>query len=266
MKMKPIMGFIVRSLVLEGTLASTTSSLNVTQTAAYDVDLHECPLSCVDYSNGHSWIPYLSVSRLHRCQEPLLLQLSVKESLDNPVSNILIRTCSLASGLRTQSDNQATIENTKKADELYQSSLETAPACASVDKESQGDLQLSLDSDNSKESEGTVTILDCMQTYFAAEDNCDESFLYAYNNGTVAGLYISAGLGKSTVKSALNALSERLRAEGTVGNRTVAQLCGTERPSQYIIGISIDTTGNLTAVQKATQEWSKGECVADQGT
>lgn len=116
------------------------------------------------------------------------MQLSVKESLTDPNSNILIRTCSLASGLRTQPVNKVTVENPKNAEDLCRSNLETTSACASVGTESQGELQLSTNSRDSRKHGDTITILDGMQTYFAAEDNCDENFLFAYNNGTVAGL------------------------------------------------------------------------------
>lgn len=54
--------------------------------SSYDVELHDCPSSCVDYSNPHSWMPYLKANRLLRCQELLLLQLSVKQPLADPKS------------------------------------------------------------------------------------------------------------------------------------------------------------------------------------
>jgi hypothetical protein len=69
----------------------------------YYPDQHDCPLPCADFSNPHSWIPYLSPGRLERCKEPMLLQLSVSQPVDNPDSTIVIRSCTYGSnstGLR----------------------------------------------------------------------------------------------------------------------------------------------------------------------
>ncbi|KAL7775523.1 hypothetical protein CFE70_009366 [Pyrenophora teres f. teres 0-1] len=88
--------------------------------------------------------------------------------------------------------------NPKKADELCQSSLEVAPAYASMDIETQGEVQLSTNSGTRGDAEETAALMDGMYTFFAAEVNCDESFLFAYYNGMVAGMFSSAGLGKPT--------------------------------------------------------------------
>ena len=109
----------------EGDDPSPIANLN-----AYNPDQHDCPLPCIDYANIHSWIPYLSVDRLRRCQEPMLLQLSVTQPLDDPDSDILIRTCTL--GHLSASALPASLgvkENPKKSSHLFEKSLDIAPAC-----------------------------------------------------------------------------------------------------------------------------------------
>ncbi|KAG9191337.1 chitinase [Alternaria panax] len=157
------------------------------------------------------------------------------------------------------------VENPKMADELFQSSLEVAPACARIGTMSQGELEMSTNSGSSGDAGKAVTLLEGMQTYFAADDNCDENFLFAYYNGTVAGMYMGAGLGKKSAETTLNVLSEQLRDNGFTGNQTVAQVCGNGRSSERILGIAIDHSNNLAAVQKAALDWSKGECSAQPG-
>lgn len=108
----------------------------------YYPDQHDCPLPCVDYSNMHSWIAYNTVERLKRCQEPMLLQLSVTHPLDDPATSILIRACTLGSGpavksiAATAENSTATvpIENPKKADNIFEPSLDVAPAVVSTAK------------------------------------------------------------------------------------------------------------------------------------
>ena len=95
-----------------------------------------------------------------------------------------------------------------------------------------------------------------MQNFFNAQDNCDENIVFAYHKQSVAGIYIGAGLGKPTVTSVLNALANRLETDSPVDNRIVAQLCGSGRQPERTFGISINTTGDLAAVQKMIWGWS----------
>lgn len=236
---------------------------------SFDVDFYDCPLPCVDYANTHSWIPYLSVRRLHRCEEPLLLQFSVKQSLSDINSNALIRACSLGRNSYTSplapAAGAISVENPKKSDTLYQSSLKVASACLHMGTKSQSELQVSTNSGTGADISKTVTLLQGMHTYFAAEDNCDENFVFAYYNGTVVGMYIGAGFGKRSAKTTLNALSGQLQDEGFAGNQTMAQICSNGRSSEHILGIAVDHSSNLAAVQKTALDWSKGECSAQPG-
>lgn len=230
---------------------------------AYEVDQHDCPLACSDYSNTHSWIPYLSVERLRRCKEPMLLQFSITQPLDDPNSNILIRSCTLGSHADTGAATLKPVENPKKDEDLVQGgSLEVAPACAVVGTEVSSKMDLLISPGGTGDSQQITGLLDGMQKYFSATDNCDENFLFAYHRQTVASIYIGAGLGKPSVNSALKALTGRLRSDVMVANQTVVQLCSEERHPERIFGMSIDTTGDLAAVQKTDLDWSVGQCVS----
>ncbi|PQE29040.1 glycoside hydrolase family 18 protein [Rutstroemia sp. NJR-2017a BBW] len=55
-------------------------------------------------------------------------------------------------------------------------------------------------------------------------------------------------------------LREALLSNNPVSNRTVTQLCN-GRESTRIIGIAVDRTRDLNAVQKMAVDWSKGRCV-----
>ncbi|KAM5493021.1 putative chitinase [Microsporum audouinii] len=235
----------------------------------YYPDQHDCPLPCVDYANTHSWIPYFSVARLHRCHEPMLLQFSITQPLDDSASTILIRSCNAGNASSPAILRAAKpVPNPKHSKDLFQRSLETAPACITTNTEVPDKLQLAVsngtEQDNSGERYGGHIggLLDNMEKFFSAKDNCDENVLFSYHNKTVVSVYIGSGLGKATAQLALKALASRLRNGDTVSN-VVVQLCGRGRQSERVFGISIDTTGNLAAVQKAALEWSKGKCVLD---
>ncbi|KAI0385605.1 glycoside hydrolase family 18 protein [Hypomontagnella monticulosa] len=205
----------------------------------YHPDQHDCPLPCADYSNVHTWTPYFSVDRLQRCEEPILLQFSVAHPLDDPKTNVLIRSCSLAVSSKdvdrtTINATSIEIENPKKSDVLVESSLDVAPACAVDGAKVDGKLTFST-SRGGKGDGGVIGgLLQGMLDFFNAKDNCDETFLFAYHKETVASVYIGAGLGKPTVESAVEAVTERLSTGAT--------------------------SGNLAAVQKSAFEWSQGNC------
>lgn len=71
---------LAAALILTAVVAAQNESVTLNVDAiedephisSYDVDLHDCPSTCVDYSNPHSWIPYLNANHLRRCREPLL--------------------------------------------------------------------------------------------------------------------------------------------------------------------------------------------------
>jgi hypothetical protein len=237
----------------------------------YNPDNYDCPLSCVDYANMNNWIPYLSVDRLNRCKEPMLLQFSVTQPLHDPTSNVFIRSCSLESQYGINLSSLAITENPKKARYVAESTLESSPACSNAGTESNGTLEIVASSGGI--GWGTYNgdihrLLKGMRSFFEAEDNCDEKFLFAYHKQTVAGIFIGAGLGKRTVESALTVLNESLQQQqqqraGQIPNRTVAQLCSSDGGPDGTFGVSIDGTGHLAAVQKDLLEWSTGKCSSD---
>lgn len=83
-------------------------------------------------------------------------------------------------------------------------------------------MNIFTNSGTGADSDKSLTLLEGMRTYFAAEDNCDESIIFGYQNGTAVGLYISEDLGKPTVNTVPGALSDRLLNHGLASNRTVA--------------------------------------------
>lgn len=235
----------------------------------YVPDQHDCPLPCVDYSNVHKWTPFFSVDRLRRCEQPMLLQFSVSHPLDDPTTDVLVRSCTLGAdpseGDRTIINaTSVEFENPKTADGLVEISLDVAPACAIEGQERKGELSLSRSSGFGQASGSDVAaLLHYMEEFFNVKDNCDETLLFAYSKKTVAGVYIGAGLGKQTIASSLEAVAQGLQNTASVANRTLAQLCDIESKAEQIFGISIDTTGNILAVQRAAFDWVQGKCAID---
>ncbi|QPH01779.1 hypothetical protein C2857_005982 [Epichloe festucae Fl1] len=230
----------------------------------YDPEQYDCPLPCRDYANIHSWTPYLSVARLRRCSEPMLLQFSITQPLDDPESTIYIRSCTIngsgRDGILRMKESK--VENPKKTKDLYQGgSLKLAPACAAAGTEIQDKLQLAASRSSHQGNGKNVSALVLgMGEFFKSKDNCNEKFVFAYHKETVAAVYIGANLGKATATSALKSLSSTFQLQNLIPNRTVTELCSLKRGSDRIVGITVDTSRNLAAVQRTALEWSKGRC------
>ena len=237
-----------------------SSPIGVPET--YIPDQHDCPVPCVDYSNPHSWISYQSTIRLSHCQEPMLLQLSVTQAIDDSASSILIRSCKLTAG-PVAIFNATNIENPKKANNLYPQPLTYAPACKATGTQSQDKLVLAASSGVKGNGDEVANLLESMQPFFDARDNCNERFLFASYKQTVVSIYIGDQLGKATATSALRALAGRLRTNGAVANRTIAQVCSSGRHAESVFGIFIENNGNFAVAQKTTMEWSEGKCAAE---
>lgn len=230
----------------------------------YHPDQYDCPLPCIDFANPHAWTPYLSVDRLKRCNEPMLLQFSVTQPLDGPDSNILIRNCTLGSHEASFQGSVSSIQNPKKTSNQYGGgSLKNSPACAIDGFEVDDKLALAKSSSGNGNGHEIAGLLESMGEFFETKDNCDENFLFAYHKQTVASVYIGPGLGKPTVGSALKSLAANLQDSGSISAYTVTQLCGRGRIPARTFGISVDATGNLAAVQKTALDWSKGICAAE---
>ena len=230
----------------------------------YYPDQHDCPKECADLSNIHSWIPYFSVERLRRCQEPMLLQFSVTQPLDDPKSTVLIRSCTLGSQPANLTTAGSVLENPKKSNNLFSKNLDTARACVAAGSETRDVLELISSSGENGVGSEVATLLESMQEYFEVRDNCDENFLFAYHKQTVAGIYVGESIGKPTVKPAIEAFAKTIRnGPGSVSNRTLTQLCSGARLPERILGISIDTTGDLAFVQRIAHGWSKGSCATE---
>ncbi|KAM3422337.1 hypothetical protein BST61_g2696 [Cercospora zeina] len=215
----------------------------------YWPEQHDCPLPCTDYANIHSRIPYLSVDRLDCCKEPVLLQFSVSTPLDDPRTTPLIRSCSLEATSSSQeaAEKLIRVENPKTAGYISEPMLLAASACRQNGTASNRPVHIQENGNVHGNGLEMVSILEGMKEFFRTPDNCDESFVFARSNSSVAGVYIGKELGKTTATSALHALSDYFR-RNSLAERTVVQGCTAGFSAEHI----------LTAVQKTALEWMQG--------
>lgn len=154
------------------------------------------------------------------------------------------------------------VPNPKKDHNLFCCSWDIAPPCFATGKPCKGILSMASTMDIEETGNGrqAAELLRLMGNYFQEKDNCDESFIFGYPHKFAAGIYIGSGLGKQTGELSLNAMADRLQLNSKASNHTTAEHFGSELQAEETFGISIDTTGDLAAVQRAVLEWSEGIC------
>ncbi|KAL4820368.1 hypothetical protein BDW67DRAFT_172610 [Aspergillus spinulosporus] len=211
----------------------------------YYTDLHPCPAACRD-SKPDNWTVYSAVDRLSHCPEPMLFDIAINNPVDAPDAFVKIRACTAG-----EPENANTTANA-----LYLTPLREDTA---------GEANLSLQFGQRgavSQVDTAVSALEHLQIFMEDHSNCDTSVLLAYSNGTVAGMYLGPAFGRDTATSVLEHLRKQVREKG-VGESTLVQLCGKSRNAHRVLGVVVDTTGSVAAVQKLLSTWSKAECAAD---
>ncbi|KID97061.1 glycoside hydrolase family 18 protein, partial [Metarhizium majus ARSEF 297] len=117
-----------------------------------------------------------------------------------------------------------------------------------------------MDIEETGDGRQAANLLRLMGNYFQEKDNCDESLIFGHHHKIAASIYISSGLGKQTAKSSLSATADRLQLNSKAPNHTTAEHCSSELQAEETLGISIYTTGDVAAVQRAVLAWSEGIC------
>ncbi|KAK4455203.1 hypothetical protein QBC34DRAFT_465261 [Podospora aff. communis PSN243] len=233
----------------------------------YVPERHDCPLPCAgqDITDMNTWIRYHSLQRLERCGKPMLMQLSVYKPLDDALTDVVIHTCTLGEGGEMapfKLKPRHASKHRKRDPQLHTSPLEMAQACKNAGSPTDATVQVfssgsTTGGGQAPDHEATI-LLQGIKAFFGAAENCNENFLFARLNHTIAGVFVGERIGKQTVDSVMQPLSEHLRSGGLGLNHTISQVCGGEGDPDTVLGIAFNVVGNLGAVQKTLADWGKG--------
>ncbi|RDW76305.1 Peptidoglycan-binding Lysin subgroup [Aspergillus mulundensis] len=223
-------------------------------------DLHPCPASCAG-SKPANWTVYSSADRLALCAEPVLFDLAIYNPVDTPNARVKLRACTPgASGNANSTVNalfqQASSAPTKRAEDAAASCLPTAEERRiPVEFGTAGAIR------TDRETTGAVSAaLDELQRYLSHKRHCGESIVFAHVNGTVAGAYVGPSFGQATIASIVSRLTDHVKDEGS-SDTMAAQVCGKGRNAHHVLGVAVDTTSNVAAVQRALRSWKSAECI-----
>lgn len=195
----------------------------------------------------------------------MLMGFSVYHPLDNPLYDVVIHTCTTSrdGGVAPLNPKPAS-QHRKRSPQLHTSPLDMAQACKSTGSPTDASVQFFTKGSGTGGSQvrdlEAGVLLQGIKAFFGAAENCNENFLFARLNHTLAGVYVGKRLGKQTVESMLQPLAEHLGSGGLGRNSTIVQVCGNGSDPEIGFGVVFNVVGNLPAVQKTVADWGKGIC------
>lgn len=207
-----------------------------------------CPQTCstLGYETAN-WTVYRRTDRLKACNETMLLNFNIHNSLDSPDKREKISACVADGGTNTEKRGSI---NSSLATNSSSQATRTTVATVQV---------LSVGSGNSASTTNTIDAAAQLQNVIANEP-AGETIRFAYLGGTIVGVYSGRYVDNAATSSLLQSLSDRLVDEVT--DTTIMQVCGDGRNANNVLGVVADTTGlGLSNVQEVVAAWSNATCI-----
>jgi len=211
-----------------------------------------CPARCIN--NGISpsnWTVYHHTSRLAWCNETMLLDFTIYNSLDDPNTHKSIRTCT-----------------TESNSDTFQGQLSPKTSCPFAVKnpvEVSAAVEMAwVDSSTSGNSDQAVAAAQQVQNFWTAntEASCHSAIVFGYSGQAVVGIYAGAEIkNQPFTNTILQNFIDHIQSEG-LSESLLVQLCQADnRGSDYAFGIVANTNSSLSSVQNIVRTWSDGDCV-----
>lgn len=222
----------------------------------YWTPLHACPQPC-DSANPEKWTVYNSVQRLSACKEPMVLDFALHNSLkDGDV--VKIHACAVGNSTKQQ---DAIVGS---ASFIPKRSIASSAKCLDATEENSVSLSINGAGQSNHHADDALLALQTLQTRIQ-KAQCGDVVQFVYANRTAIGLYSGAAIDKVTITSLVRQMADLIKSQGAVQHMH-SEICDGDRNSLQIAGISINTQGDLAAVQQDVALWSKAKCAESRGS
>lgn len=208
--------------------------------------LSHCPAGCDEFgSNPGNWTLYPRLGRLSICNETMLLDFTLFNSLRNDET---VRACTASSTLGPSSAGDTTNDGSCLPNGSLTQVQET--------------LQLAF---SETSIPATLEDFEAASEQLAAalsqrDSNCTDITSFSYSNSVALGLFAGSGL-QGIPESVLQQFITKINSTG-FPNSVVAQLCVKDgRSSKYSFGIAASGDRDISFVQDAVATWASGECI-----
>ncbi|KAL4783388.1 hypothetical protein BJX76DRAFT_358029 [Aspergillus varians] len=209
-----------------------------------------CPPAC-ESANPDDWGFYPDLRILKSCDEPMLLNLAVH----NPARDLDTRQTMYA----CTALNETTFGNSK---------AQASSASSKLGRYSVKSAQMETGwrgEDASQYLSHLEAAAELVQRQLDSPASQNTTIALGYSNGVALGAYFGAMMDKSKDRGLLYQFLDRLRQGELKTSGSMMQVCDSDRPAAYNLGVvseaSEDPSEALASVQEAVATWSKGQCV-----
>lgn len=227
-------------------IKSTNRTLS---SAAIRSQRSRCPARCGEAGlNPNNWTVYHDLSRLQVCNQTMLLDFNLHNSLDDPTTPISVRACGNPASSTSNVESAAS---------------KTCPSRGNR-TEVQESIQIAFNHTGNSGSlvDFTAASQQLKQYLTQQGPSCNSTIAFAYSESATVGFF--AGTGTQNISGSVfeNFITE-VQTIG-ISESVLIQLCappGQNRSSKYTMGIIANSNADVGFVQIAVQTWASGKCV-----
>jgi chitinase len=208
-----------------------------------------CPTNCsISGLNPNNWTVYHQSSRLAKCNQTMLLNFALFNSLDDPNNSVTIRSCTTGFDIDIDDAGNATDST------LCLPSGNLAQV--------QEPLQLAF---NETGTPGSLDDFEAASQQLAGflarqEPTCNDTIAFTYSNSVAFGIFAGSGV-QGILASVLQQFIAQVMSSG-ISKSALVQLCAANnRSSKYSFGIIANAQNDIGFVQDAVAMWASGECI-----
>jgi hypothetical protein len=221
--------------------------------------IEPCPDYCGD-KDPKDWTVYSSLATLSQCSQPILFDFNIHNPVDaNTVFKL--RACNAGNNMPSSvahvNEGQSNITTRSVVARATPNNLNSSSSSSGTTTEVSFQL-LSGGSSASTAANDYTTILSALQNRLQSQatNSTAATALFGYSNGVAVGMFVGAGMDPAATPQVFKyLLAQQPESE------MVAQLCGENRTAKYVYGLSINTDGDISAIQNDVLSWWNAKCV-----
>jgi chitinase len=190
---------------------------------------------------------------LANCNQTILLDLNLNHGLDSEALPCPIRACSV--------QQEATVPVKRQS---FSFSSSNGTNATTFDAQSQThDIQIVRwrSQDSSTSGAAITAATSALAQAVKSQKNTGTSILFAKLGQAIVGVYAGSQIDSQGLGGIIQQFAEREASYQLAHTAAAAQLCGPESLSSQILGIFVDTTGDLDSVKAALGGWNNATCL-----
>ncbi|KAK3312003.1 hypothetical protein B0H66DRAFT_100717 [Apodospora peruviana] len=221
--------------------------------------LQPCPVSCSKVgSDPGRWDLYSDAARMAVCNQTVLFAMTV----DTDLAPTALRVCTA---------DIADIPGAPPSISSGDGSHGTETCELTFQTEQSSPLRLRLGSTGESAGTGTSTasvasaIRQISKYVGATAPSCNNNAIaFAQTGKAVVGLFVGSQVHRQGIAAdVLGRLLSRVEASGPASDSLVVELCDpdAEYGADYVLGLVVNTEGDIQKVQQSVRKWTKGSCL-----